>query len=186
MEDLESAELLVDLPPRESTTRGHGGRSRAQPAPCTLVDMYVETVLDAEHRATHWTPTPSHVAQVMHELYDRGVQGTPVQARHLALCPSCPSGPVQVAGMLQALNGARPSSIVDDDTLRIARAREATISKRPEGWGSEGPCTTVASAHYAAYLLLRSAGFPARALPKPTRVASVSTAFRRISLALKW
>ncbi len=186
--EFRDAVLLAQLPPRTSTQAVKGQLKKAMP--CTLVDMYIETVLAVSEEDVDTelasNITPALVGVVMEELYDHGVTCAPVRARDVARCPSCPQGPVAVTALMKAINGVAPVALVDSMTAQAARHREAVISKHAAGWGKDAPAFHSPKAHYAAYLLLQSVGFPEHAMPKPRRIPSVGCTFRRICAELKW
>jgi hypothetical protein len=187
--EFESALVLSQLPPREEF-KIPGSRPPPPPSRPTLVDMYIATVLDVEWKGGRLEVAEAPPAEILHplmeELYGKGVHTAPIAVRDVAACRHCPSGPLAVAKVLAALNGSPPLSLVDPMVLDVARAREAQVCRHPEGWGPEGPCAHAQAAHFAAYLLLKSAGLPVKVMPAPVRVPAVSKAFRRLAAEFRW
>lgn len=187
-DEFHSAMLLAELPARTAPACAFGKRQAGHPMAHTMVDLYVDTVVDAEWKTAPALPPvpPALMTTLMEELYTRGVTSGPVSARDLGKCASCPPGPSHTAALLAALNGFLPKSLLDPMTLGLARAREDAIRQRPLGWGTEGPCASVDAAHYAAFLLLKSTGFPTRVLPVPKKIPGVGRAFKRLAAQMGW
>lgn len=185
MLSVEEAELLERLPPREEG-RGLVADAVTIPTPSSLVEQYVANVVgpqvrDAAMDAARSGPDTEALLQLMDNLVQLQV-ASPVQATDVARCaPSVrPSSFAEYARVLYWLNGKVTYPVTEALLQRALR-----IEGEVESWGRADVLGDVSTAHFAAYVLLKTAGVPALALPGPRTSAVADIVNGAVAAAVK-